>query len=199
MKVLSTIGAFLCATTALGQSIEIMDAYARSAGESAKAGGAFMIINNTGEEDVTLIGGQTDYAARTEIHTHAMTAEGVMKMSKVEGGLKIPAGQCVALARGGYHVMMMGLTKPMIDGDMMKLSLEFENADPVDFEVKIDSQFEEPAEPMLPEGRDNCLNAKDAMTDMDHSKMEQGEKMDHEAMKHDNMMPAAQDGEQSGN
>ena len=36
----------------------------------------------------------------------------------------LPSGSSVTLAPGGLHIMLMGLSKPLKEGDMFELSLE---------------------------------------------------------------------------
>ena len=43
------------------------------------------------------------------------------------------------LARGGDHVMLMGLTGPLKDGDSFPLTLTFEHAGNVTVDVVVDS------------------------------------------------------------
>ena len=52
--------------------------------------------------------------------------------------LDIPPGQTVSLERGGYHVMFMGLTGPLTEGEMHKAVLIFERAGRVEVEFMVD-------------------------------------------------------------
>ncbi|MEL6620815.1 MAG: copper chaperone PCu(A)C, partial [Pseudomonadota bacterium] len=90
-----------------------MDPYARAASPSAKAGAAFMMLQNTGDTDDRLIAARTDVAKRVELHTHVETGDGIMKMQEIEGGIALPAGGTHHMMRGGDHVMLMGLTGPL--------------------------------------------------------------------------------------
>lgn len=134
-----TLGA-LAALTALPAFAEITinDAYARASGMHAKAGAAFMVITNTGDSDDRLIAATSDAAMRVELHTHKDMGDGVMKMIEVEEGFAIPAGGEHALARGGDHVMFMGLTAPFEDGKMLSVTLEFEKAGTMTVEIPVD-------------------------------------------------------------
>jgi len=123
-----------------GSDISVTDAYARSSGKSAKSGAAFMIIVNAGDEDDQLVDARTDAAKLTQLHTHIEGEGGVMQMRQVEGGFTIPAHGEHALARGGDHVMLMGLTRPMVDGETLTLTLVFEKAGEVTIEVPVDLQ-----------------------------------------------------------
>jgi copper(I)-binding protein len=50
-----------------------------------------------------------------------------MQMAPVLG-MAIPSGQTVALKPGGRHVMLIGLTAPLKDGDKIPLTLSFKNS-----------------------------------------------------------------------
>lgn len=121
-----------------GSEISIEDAYARASGPHAMAGAAFMIIVNNGDEDDQLIAARSDIAKRVELHTHIAGENGTMQMRKVEGGFTIPAHGEHVLARGGDHVMFMGLTEPMTDGKLFSLTLVFEQAGEITIEVPVD-------------------------------------------------------------
>lgn len=121
------------ATTDSG--IEIRDGYARASTPNAKAGAAFLVIENTGTTDDRLIAASTDIAARTELHTHTENDQGVMRMIHVKEGFDLPAGATLKLARGGKHVMMMGLNSSIVQGGPVNLTLTFEQAGDVSFVV----------------------------------------------------------------
>jgi copper(I)-binding protein len=118
--------------------IEVRDPYARSA--SAMAGAAFMVLANTGSEDDRLIAASTDAAQRVELHTHIEDGDGVMRMVEVEDGIEVPAGGETMLQRGGLHVMLMGLTAPLNQGDQIDLTLTFEKAGDVTLTVPVDNE-----------------------------------------------------------
>lgn len=135
----AAVAALTVATSAFaGDDIMVKDAYARSAGKTAKTGAAFMMVMNHGAEDDRLIDVKSDVAARVELHTHKENADGVMQMLHVEEGFAIAAGEMHSLARGGDHVMFMGLKQPFAQGDMIPVTLVFEKAGEVQVEVPVD-------------------------------------------------------------
>lgn len=113
--------------------------YARASSPAAQVGAAFMVITNSGDADDRLVSATTEAAKRVELHTHVIT-DGIAKMMEVEEGFVVPAHGEVLLQRGGYHVMMMGLTAPFVQGETIILHLEFENAGMVMLEVEIDNE-----------------------------------------------------------
>ncbi|MEW2919348.1 copper chaperone PCu(A)C [Ruegeria sp. ANG10] len=138
-KLLTTLVAATLATSAFAQdTIAVDDAYARSAGKTAKAGAAFMMIKNTGETDDRLVGVESDASARVELHTHNIDENGVAQMIHVEEGFVIPAGETHMLKRGGDHVMFMGLTAPFEQGGTVPVTLIFEKAGEIEIEVPVD-------------------------------------------------------------
>jgi copper(I)-binding protein len=118
--------------------IQIRDAYARAATPSAMTGAAFMEIVNSADTEDRLIEARSDIAARVELHTHESDANGVMRMIEVEEGFAIPAGGTHMLARGGDHVMFMGLNQPLVQGESVSVTLVFENAGEVAVEIPVD-------------------------------------------------------------
>ncbi len=135
----ATLTGCVLAVPALAADIIVVDdAYARSSGKAAKAGAAFMVIQNTSETDDRLISASSDVSARVELHTHMIDDAGVAKMVHVEEGFVIPAGESFALKRGGAHVMFMGLKDPFEQGEMLPVTLVFENAGEVLIEIPVD-------------------------------------------------------------
>ena len=117
--------------------VMVMDAYARVASKVAKSGAAFLMIHNHSDQDDRLISAASDVAKRVELHTH-LEEDGVMKMTKLEDGVVIPAGGMHELKRGGDHVMFMGLTRSLEHGDMIELILSFEHAGNVTMTFPVD-------------------------------------------------------------
>lgn len=111
--------------------LAIENPWTRATPPRARAGGAYMMIMNTGTAEDRLVGGTSPVAERIEIHEMAVEND-VMRMREVEGGLAIPAGGSVELKPGGYHVMLMGLTETLEEGRDIPLTLEFKEAGTVD-------------------------------------------------------------------
>jgi copper(I)-binding protein len=104
---------------------------------SAKTAGGFMAIVNNGAEADRLVGVESGIAAKSEVHESKVDENGVGTMTHIEA-LEIPAGGTVSLERGGYHVMFMGLTGTLTEGEMHKATLIFEKAGRVEIEFQID-------------------------------------------------------------
>lgn len=135
-RLTAAFAATLLAAPVLAADISVEDAYARAS--NPMAGAAFMMIRNAGTTDDRLISVASDAAARVELHTHKDMGDGVMKMMEVEEGFAIPGGGMHALARGGDHIMFMGLTEPFEQGEIVTVTLTFEQAGEMVVEIPVD-------------------------------------------------------------
>ena len=103
--------------------VAVTDAWVRGTVAGQMATGAFMRL--TSPADMTLVGVASPAAKIVEIHEMKMDG-GMMKMSAV-GRLPLPAGKSVELKPGGYHVMLMDLAQPLKEGDVVPMTLTFED------------------------------------------------------------------------
>ena len=121
----------------------ISDAYARSSGPLAKAGAAYMRIMNHSDVSDRLMGVQSDIAKKTELHTHLKDDNDVMKMVRIDEGIKIGSMKEHSLVRGGEHIMFMGLKEPFETGKIIPITLLFEKAGEVGIEIVVDQDRKE--------------------------------------------------------
>ena len=120
----------------LVQSDSVMahEAWARASAGNATTGAAYVTLMGGGAPD-QLVGVSTPVAATAEVHESFADA-GVMKM-RAAPSVTIPPGKTVTFAPGGYHVMLMGLKKPLVVGENFPLTLTFAHAAPVTVEVTV--------------------------------------------------------------
>jgi hypothetical protein len=133
------LSAFIPAPVFAHDGFAVRDAYARAASPVAQSGAIFLVLENHRSIDDRLIAVRSDVAERVELHTHIQDAQGVMRMVEVEDGFAIPAGGEHRLARGGDHIMLLGLTRPLTDGEMVTLTLVFEHSGELTVEVPVDN------------------------------------------------------------
>ena len=122
---------FLLAGCVGAQSGELVvdSAWARPSPQGAPASAFYMIIDNDTERQDVLLHVRSDVCDAVEIHRTSIDEEGVMRMAPVPAGqLVIPAGESMILAPGGLHVMCVGLAEPLLEGQEVLLTLDFEVA-----------------------------------------------------------------------
>lgn len=105
--------------------------------KSAKAAAGYMAIANEGTASDHLIGIETSIAQSAQVHTTEHLPDGVARMVHVPM-VELPAGDTVVLEPGGLHLMLMGLTAPLAEGDMIPVTLIFEKAGKVEVEFMVD-------------------------------------------------------------
>jgi copper(I)-binding protein len=119
--------------------VHIADPYARTNGGIGATGAIFLEITNHSDTDERLLGATSDAADKVELHSSAMDASGVMQMNAMPEGAPIAALGGLSLARGGNHIMLMGLTRDLKDGDTISVTLNFEHAGAVTLDVPVDN------------------------------------------------------------
>jgi periplasmic copper chaperone A len=110
------------------------DGMAMSGGRSA----AYMQIRNGSGTADRLVRASSDVATTVEIHNVIMEND-VAQMRPVEA-IDVPANGSVELRPGGYHVMLLGLTRDLTPGETVRLTLTFERAG----DVQVDAPVREP-------------------------------------------------------
>ncbi|MEE9387885.1 MAG: copper chaperone PCu(A)C [Paracoccaceae bacterium] len=138
MTLILTLLAAICGHSATAGDIAIEDAYFRTSGPLAKSGAAFMHIRNHSDQDDRLIWVSSESAKRVELHSHIDAGDGVVLMRQVEGGFVIPAHGMQMLARGGRHIMFMGLTDKVANGDIITVTMGFEHAGEISVDIAVD-------------------------------------------------------------
>jgi hypothetical protein len=96
----------------------------------------YMLLANGGATADRLVAAQADVSNAIEIHETKMEGD-VMRMQQVEGGIEIPAGGQVELKPGGYHVMLIGLTRDLNVGEKFPVTLQFESGNSLVVEAEV--------------------------------------------------------------
>lgn len=140
--------------------LDITGGWAKSSPMMVDAGAAYMTIESAEGDRLLSASVGSDIATEAQIHevtmmdgggmdeggmdegdtdTEAVPTEPMMAMHEVEF-LELPAGEAVTLAPGGYHVMLLGLTDGLIEGETFEVNLHFEIAGDVTVEVEVLSE-----------------------------------------------------------
>lgn len=130
--------ACVLAPVAAHADMRVQDAWARATPPGMDKGAGYLTIHNDGDSARRLTGARFEPAERVEIH-RSSEQDGQMRMQAVDDGVSIPAGESVTLEPMGYHLMLIGLDKPLGKGDEHQLTLEFSNGDTVSTSLKVRS------------------------------------------------------------
>ena len=116
-------------------SVAVQDPYVRLAPPNAPATGAFMVIKNNGDKDIKVVKAANPVSKVTELHTH-LNEGGVMKMRPVQA-IDIKAKGEAVLKPGGLHVMLIDLKAPMKEGDVVPITLTFDDGSSKQVDAKV--------------------------------------------------------------
>lgn len=138
---LSALGMAACSDDPPTQvtSVQVSGAWARTSPMMVSVGAAYFQITSPIDDRVVAATVDPSIAASVEIHetTHSEQDHSTMTMRELPDGLVLPAGQAVALAPGGYHLMLMELVEPLAVGDQFELKLTLEQAGEIPVSVEV--------------------------------------------------------------
>ncbi len=115
-------------------AIDISGAWSRPAPAGGNGVG-YVVLANGGKAD-RLVSASTPVAGRVEIH-ESMVMGGKAMMHPRPRGIELPAGKTVALKPEGFHLMLVGLKKPLKVGETVPVTLKFEKSGSVAVSFKV--------------------------------------------------------------
>ena len=147
------IASFALAACGGDDPITIEDQWARTSPAMASMGAAYMSISASEGDQLVGVSVPASVAARAEIHEmvpadmdHSMDDSmdddemamdmGAMVMQQIMA-LDLPAGETVNLEPGGYHVMLIDLAEPLVEGESFEVTLDFAEAEDLTVEVVV--------------------------------------------------------------
>ena len=95
-------------------------------------------VQNLGQQDDQLLSVSTGIARATEMHE--MKVENDMMRMRQVSAIDIPAGASVDMNKGsgsGYHLMVLGVSRPLKAGEHFTLTLNFRHAGSQDVQVQV--------------------------------------------------------------
>jgi copper(I)-binding protein len=120
--------AMLVAAPALADLLAVTNAWARTTPPSATMGVVYFTLHNGSGKSDRLLKLRTPVAASASVHRSEIV-DGIARMREVSV-LHVAPGEQLEFAPGGLHVMLMGLKRPLTEGQVFELELVFEVAGP---------------------------------------------------------------------
>lgn len=113
------------ASLAQTPAITVTQPWVRATVAEQQSTGAFMTVQASSASRLVAVHSRA--AASVEMHEMAMDGD-VMRMRAMPA-VALAAGADVTFKPGSYHLMLMGLKKPLKAGETVPLTLMFESAD----------------------------------------------------------------------
>ena len=104
-------------------AILVENPWIREAPPNARALAAYMTITNNTNTDRTLVAFTSREFEFIELHRTEIKDEMVRMIE--QDSITIPAGQSVELSPGGYHLMLIGSSRPFKAGEQVSISIKF--------------------------------------------------------------------------
>jgi copper(I)-binding protein len=114
-------------------NLSVDDAWART-GQPGQVSAAYFEVKNKGPAD-KIVSANCDCAKATELHDVKMV-DGAMKMVPV-AGMEVPANGELKLKPGSYHIMLIGLNRPLVAGETLPIKVKFEKSGEVTVNAKV--------------------------------------------------------------
>ena len=163
--ILTAFAVLSIASCAGDDAISIEGQWARTSPSMASMGAAYMSIRAAEGDRLVGVSVPASVAARAEIHEmvpvdseHEMDHDmdhdgdhdmdhdeemsmdmGAMVMQQVMA-LDLPAGTAVELEPGGYHIMLIDLAEPLVEGQTFEVTLDFAEAEDMTVQVEVRSE-----------------------------------------------------------
>ena len=113
----------------------VMHPVAKETTATARTSAGYFTVTNNGDTADSLIGVEADFP-RVMMHT-TVVQDGVASMMHTDAVILEP-GQTVTFEPGGLHIMFMGLSEPMTEGEEIPATLIFENAGRLDIVFNVE-------------------------------------------------------------
>ena len=113
----------------------VHEAWVRAVPPTSRMSAAYMVLHNNTADDDHLVSAESDVAQSVELH-NVRKKDDMMEMYQVKS-IGIPAKGDRELKPGSYHVMLIGLKKPLKAGDEVELTLNFMHAGAVKIKAPV--------------------------------------------------------------
>ena len=117
--------ATLLTGAAQAAELQVSEPWVALAPPGAHATAGFMELRNPGDEPVDLVAADADGFDAVELH-RSINENGMHRMIEQER-ITVPAGGSVQLAPGGYHVMLIGIQRELVEGESITLELTLDD------------------------------------------------------------------------
>lgn len=131
------------ATDALvdADGLAVLDAWTRPSPPTVDEAAIYVTVENRDAPDDRLIAAESDRCVVVTPHLTELDEDDVARMSEADADqLGLAAGQRVEMSPTGLHLMCLGLTDQLAEGDRFDLTLRFAEHAPVTVEVRVEQR-----------------------------------------------------------
>ena len=112
----------------LAKGVTVTEAYAGPS--TAESAAVYLTVANGGTDDTLVSVGSPDATTAT---LHGTEDDVMVEADEID----LPSGGAVMMAPGGSHVMVSGLTRDLVEGDTVTVTLRFASSPPLTVDVPV--------------------------------------------------------------
>jgi len=128
---------FSAVTFAAQANVTLVDGFVRAMPPSVPNSAAYMTLQNSGSA-LQLIGVQASFVKEAQLHT-VIEENGMVKMRQVES-FTLARDGILTLSESDKHIMLLGLTRPLVAGESVTLVLEFDDGSKLPVSLMVSKQ-----------------------------------------------------------
>ncbi|MCB1878405.1 MAG: copper chaperone PCu(A)C [Chromatiales bacterium] len=125
----------LFSLSATADDVLVIDPWVAEAPPGARVVGGFMTLENRGDGDRSVTSVSSPAAREMQMH-RTVFSEGMARMVPQES-LSIPAHGRLVLEPGGYHLMLIGPTKPLAIGDQVPMQISLDDGTTLEVSAEV--------------------------------------------------------------
>lgn len=134
MKTRFAVAALMALTAFGAPKITIRDPWVSVPVGKQQMTAGFLTLRNDGADNA-LVAASCDAVKNLELH-EMKESGGRMRMEML-AEIELPAGEEVRLQPGGLHLMMIGFTRPIREGDVLSVRLRFADGSTADVKMPV--------------------------------------------------------------
>ena len=139
-KQLFNIGLLSCLSFTAMAQVVLVDGYVRAMPATVPNSAAYITIENHGDA-TRLVAVEAPFAKEAQLHT-LIEENGMIKMRQVEG-FDIDSHGSLVLSESGNHIMLMGLTSPLVIDSTVGMTLKFADGTKQKISLPVKKQAEQ--------------------------------------------------------
>ena len=125
-KMLSVVLLWTVAAIAWADSgMEVKDGWVRWVPPVSENSAAYFTLHNSSDHALDILSASSDVARAVELHNVIKTGDLMQMQMQMQDKVVVPAQQSLSFQPGSYHVMLIGLHKPLEENQPVSLTLHF--------------------------------------------------------------------------
>ncbi len=118
------------------EQLMVMNPWARATMTSSQNGAVYLTIMNKSDSTVYFNGASSNISEMVMLHQTIIDERNIAKMTSIDKVAINPKEQ-INLEPGGLHLMLKGISSPLMEGDNFSLILYFEKAESIEVVVNV--------------------------------------------------------------